>query len=97
MPTRNTVVLETIVKALGEKAPQDALAKLEAHFHDQLLTVVGDTAHVADFAEQLRLAITTPEESIVLDHIAREGMVGMSIDHVEEAINTLFPDRFIEP
>ena len=97
MPTRNTPVLETIVKALGDTAPHDALTKLEAHFHDQLLIVAGDTAHVADFAEQLRLAITTPEESIVLDHIAREGMVGMSIDHVEEAINALFPDRFIEP
>ena len=97
MPTRNTVVLEIIVKALGETAQPDALEKLEAHFHDQLLTVVGDIAHVADFAEQLRLAIITPETSIVLDHIAREGMIGMSIDHVEEAINKLFPDRFIEP
>ena len=97
MPTRNTVVLERIVKALGASAPHDALANLEAHFQDQLLTIVGDTAHVADFAEQLRLAITTAETSIVLDHIAREGMVGMSIDHVEEAINKLFPDRFIEP
>ncbi len=96
MPTRNTPVLELIVNVLGDTAPH-TLAKLEAHFHDQLLTIVGDTAHVADFAEQLRLAITTPETSIVLDHIAREGMVGMSIDHVEEAINTLFPDRFIEP
>lgn len=97
MPTRNTVVLELIVKVLGDSAPPDSLEKLEAAFHDQLLTVVGDTAHVADFAEQLRLAITAEEQSTVLDHIAREGMVGMSIDHVEEAINTLFPDRFIEP
>lgn len=97
MPTRNTPVLENIVKTLGDTAPQDALAKLEAHFHDQLLIVAGDTAHVADFAEQLRLAITSPEASTVLDHIAREGVVGMSIEHVEEAINTLFPDRFIEP
>ena len=97
MPTRNTPVLEIIVKALGETAPRDALAKLEADFHDQLLMVVGDTAHVADFAEHLRLAITSPEASTVLDHIAREGVVGMSIEHVEEAINTLFPDRFIEP
>lgn len=97
MPTRNTPVLERIVKVLGDSAPPDALAKLEAHFHDQLLTIVGDTAHVADFAEQLRLAITSHETSIVLDHIAREGLVGMSIDHVEDAINKLFPDRFIEP
>ena len=97
MPTRNTVLLEIIVKVLGDSAPPDALEQLEAHFHDQLLMVVGDTAHVADFAEQLRLAITTPETSIVLDHIAREGMVGMSIDHVNDAINALFPDRFIEP
>jgi hypothetical protein len=97
MPTRNTVVLERIVKTLGDTAPQHALAKLEADFHDQLLMIVGDTAHVADFAEQLRLAITTPEESIVLDHIAREGMVSMSIDHVNDAINALFTDRFIEP
>ena len=96
MPTRNTPVLERIVKALGESAPH-ALAKLEAEFHDQLLMIVGDSAHVADFAEQLRLAITTPEISTVLDHIAREGTIGMSIDHVEDAINKLFPDRFIEP
>ena len=97
MPTRNTPVLELIVKTLGESAPPDGLEKLEAHFHDQLLMLVGDTAHVADFAEQLRLAITTPEQFIVLDHIGKESLVGMSIDHVEEAINTLFPDRFIEP
>jgi len=95
MPTRNTVLLERIVKALGDKAPQDALARLEDEFKGSLLVVAGDTNDVARHAEQLRLAITTDECARVLDHLAPQ--IRISLDHSEEAINTLFPDRFIEP
>jgi hypothetical protein len=95
MFTRNTEVLETIVKALGDSAPQDSLAKLEAHFHEQLLVVAGDVQTVAKQAEHLRLAITTHECGLVLDHLAPQ--VCILLDQMEEAIYTLFPDRFIEP
>ena len=93
MPTRNTVVLERIVKALGITAPQDALARLEEEFKDALLVVAGDVNTVARDAQKLRLAITTEECAVVLDHLDVE----ITIDHVEEAINTLFPERFVEP
>jgi len=48
---------------------------------------------VAHHAEQLRLAVTTDECAVVLDHLT----VGVTIEQVEEAINSLFPDRFVEP
>jgi hypothetical protein len=95
MPTRNTVVLERIVKALGESASQDALARLEDEFKDSLLVVAGDVNDVAQQAEQLRLAITREECAAVLDDLAPQARI--SLDQTEEAINTLFPDRFIEP
>ena len=93
MPTRNTPVLERIVKALGDTAPQNALARLEDEFKGSLLVVAGDVKTVAQHAEQLRLAITTEECAVVLDHLDVE----ITIDNTEEAINTLFPDRFVEP
>ena len=93
MPTRNTVVLERIVKALGITAPHDALTRLEQEFESSLLVVAGDTNDVARYAEKLRLAITTEECSLVLDHLT----VQISIDQCEETINSLFPDRFVEP
>ena len=93
MPTRNTPVLERIVKALGDSAPQDTLARLEDEFKDSLVVVAGDVKTVAQQAEQLRLAITTEECAVVLDHLDVE----ITIDDTEEAINTLFPDRFVEP
>jgi len=93
MPTRNTPVLEIIVKALGETAPQDALATLEKEFSSSLLVVAGDVNTVAQHAEKLRLAITTEECAVVLDHLDVE----ITIDDTEEAINSLFPDRFVEP
>ena len=93
MPTRNTPVLERILEALGDTAPQDALARLEEEFKDSLLAVAGDVNTVAQQAEELRLAITTEECAVVLDHLDVE----ITIDDTEEAINTLFPDRFVEP
>ena len=92
MPTRNTPVLERIVKALGESAPH-TLARLEHEFNDSLLVVAGDVNDVAQHAEKLRLAITTEECAVVLDHLDVE----ITIDDTEDAINSLFPDRFVEP
>lgn len=92
MPTRNTPVLERIIKALGVTAPH-TLARLEDEFKDSLLVVAGDTNTVARDAEKLRLAITTEECAVVLDHLDVE----ITIDDTEEAINSLFPDRFQEP
>ena len=93
MPTRNTMVLERIVKAPGDTASPNALARLEDEFRDSLLVVAGDVNIVARHAEHLRLAITTEECGVVLNHISAQ----ISIDQVEETINSLFPDRFIEP
>lgn len=93
MPTRNTVVLERIVKALGDTSPPNALERLEEEFKDSLLVVAGDINTVARHVEKLRLAITTEECSVVLDHIS----VQITIDQVEETINSQFPDRFVEP
>jgi chromosomal replication initiation ATPase DnaA len=99
LPTRNTGVLCEINQALGDplKIPPDALERLENHFKDSLLIVAGSTQTVASHAEYLRLAITTPEAAEVLDFVASKALAGITIDHCEEAINTLFPDRFIEP
>lgn len=97
MATRNTPVLERIIQILHHPAPQEALAALEAAFTDELLLVAGNTQLVAAFAQHLRLRISTPEQSTVLDYIAHEALVAVSIDTVEQAINTLFPGRFIEP
>ena len=45
----------------------------------------------------LRATIITPECASVLDYIGNTNVAGITIDHVEDAINTLFEDRFIEP
>jgi len=94
MPTRNTTVLRQILEALGISGPH-ALAQLEDRFKDLLLVVAGDTKLVASQAEELRLAITTAECGLVLDNLAPHARI--SLDQAEEAINTLFPDRFQEP
>ncbi len=94
MPTRNTAVLKQILDLLEISSPH-ALARLEMVFKDQLLVVAGDINLVATHAEQLRLAIITTECGQVLDHLAPH--IRISLDQTEEAINTLFPNRFIEP
>ena len=91
--TRNTPLLKEIVSVLG--LPEIALMKLEEFYRDDLLANTGNIRVVADYAQTLRLQITTEECGTVLDHLAQNAMTG--IDHVESAINTLFPDRFIEP
>jgi hypothetical protein len=83
MPTRNTAVLTQIVESLGDlvlSAPH-ALAKLEWHFKDQLLIVAGDVNDVERHAEKLRLAITTPEAGLVLDHIGGTSVVAITIEN----------------
>ena len=97
MPTRNTAVLTQIIEALGDLliSSPHALARLERHFENSLLVVAGDVNLIASQAEELRLAIITTECGAVLDHLAPQTRI--SLDQTEEAINTLFPDRFIEP
>jgi hypothetical protein len=95
MPTRNTGTLKQIIEVLGDQAPPDALERLEDHFKDLLIVVAGTTQTIASFAEELRLAITIHECGQVLDHLAPS--IRITIDQTEEAINALFPDRFIEP
>ena len=97
MPTRNTKVLQRIIRALGKNAPQRALPRLEKEFQGSLLIVAGTLNDIARHAEKLRLAITETECGKVLDYIGHKHTAGITIDHVEDAINTLFPDRFIEP
>ena len=97
---RNTQILEEIIEVLAPQLADkaSALARLEDHFQNQYLVNAGDVQFVASSAEQLRLAITREECSLVLDHIANKSMVTITVDHVEAAINELLgEDRFIEP
>lgn len=94
MPTRNTRVLMKILQVIN--APEGSLQRLEEHFKNDLLVVAGNTRTVARYAKKLRLHITPSELPQVLDHLAKK--VRITIDHVEDAINTVFgEDRFIEP
>ena len=97
MATRNTRVLKRIVKALGIKPQNQALARLEQHFANELLLVAGNTDEVAAHAEQLRFSITPAERLTVLDYLARRRLLQMNLDDVEAALNARFEDRFIEP
>ena len=94
MPTRNTKVLVQILDVLRINEPK-RLEQLEQHFHGSLLVVAGDIPLIARQAEELRLAITRDECAVVLDHLAPD--IRIDIDQTNEAINLLFPDRFIEP
>lgn len=51
---------------------------------------------VSSFASQLRLNITQEECAIVLDDIASNGMVGITVDHVQQIVWALFGNRFIK-
>jgi hypothetical protein len=96
MPTRNTEVLKEILQTLEIEEPH-ALARLEDHFKSLLIVVAGNETDVAQYAEQLRLAIIETERGPVLDYIQKQGLAQITIDQVEEAINAVFPDRFVEP
>ena len=97
MATRNTRVLKRIVKALGIKPQNQALAVLEATFSNELLLIAGNTDEVATLAEELRFRITPPERLTVLDYLTRRRLLRMNIDDVEAAMTARFEDRFIEP
>ena len=95
---RNTQILEHIINVLTPPDKASALAQLEEHFKDRYLVDAGDVQFTASAAEQLRLNITTEECSMVLNYIASKAVVGITVDHVETAINSLLgEDRFIEP
>jgi hypothetical protein len=99
MPSRNTEVLQQIIQILDGLLISEphALARLENRFKDSLLIVAGTETDVAQYAEELRLVIIENERGPVLDYIQQHGLSKITIDQVEEAINTLYPDRFIEP
>ena len=100
MSTRNTPVLREIVDVLFTELDEQgtALHRLEGHFQHRLLVDAGNVAMVGEYAEQLRLRITEDEGGIVLDYIAEQKMVVVTIDIVEDAINELLGwDRFVEP
>ena len=93
---RNTKILEEIVNVL--LLPANALEQLEHHFQRRLILDAGDVEFVASAAQKLRLNITSEECPMVLDYIASKGMVSITVDHVETAINELLgEDRFVEP
>jgi len=91
--SRNTQVLQQIIESLGD----DALGNLEERFKDELLIIAGNTQQVADHAKELRLEISEQECGQVLDYIAKEQMVSVTIEQVETAAYALFGNRFIEP
>jgi hypothetical protein len=99
MASRNTALLARIVDVLSDLVSnrEEALSQLEAAFNHALLTEAATVEEVARHAETLRLAITTEECALVLDHLASTAAATIGIETVDEAINTLFPDRFIEP
>ena len=81
MSTRNTPVLQEIVDVLFTELDEQATAlnRLEHHFHDRLVVDVGNVATVGEYAEQLRLRITEDERATVLDYIAEQKIVTITI------------------
>jgi hypothetical protein len=93
---RNTQILEEIVNVL--RLSHLSLEVLEEHFKQRLLVDAGDVDTIITHAQHLRLRVEKDECGAVLDYLASKGMVSITIDHVEEAINTVYgEDRFIEP
>jgi len=93
---RNTQILEEIVNVLS--LTPEHLVKLERHFDHRLLVDAGNVSSIQTAANQLRLRVETDECPAVLDYIASKGLVSITVDVVEEAINELLgEDRFIEP
>ena len=93
---RNTSLLKEIVNVLS--LPTDALDQLEQHFDHRLILDAGNVNTIEAAAQQLRLRVSREECPLVLDYMAEKRMVGISVDHVEQAINSLLgEERFIEP
>jgi len=97
--SRNTPALTQIVQALTYSTPvkEVAIRLLEEHFENDLLIIAGNIQTVETAAKELRLAITKEECAQVLDYIAQQTMVGITIEQVEIAAYALFGNRFIEP
>jgi hypothetical protein len=93
---RNTKILEEIVNVL--QLTPEHLVHLERHFDHRLLVDVGNADTIITHAQQLRLRVEEHECPLVLDYIASKGMVGITVDVVEQAVNELLGEhRFIEP
>ena len=96
---RNTPILQEIINKLETELddPAYALDSLEDHFHDRLLVDVGNVTTISKHATQLRLNISQEECSLVLDYVAEQKSVMVTVDHVEQVVWDLFGNRFIEP
>jgi len=96
---RNTQILQECINVLTDQLfkSNQALAQLEEYFSTRLIVDAGDVEVVASYASQLRLRVTKEECGAVLDYMAQTGMVAITIDHTEDAINEKWDDRFIEP
>ncbi len=92
---RNTQILEEIINILSLRP--EHLAQLERHFDHRLIVDVGNVETIISHANHLRLRVTKEECPLVLDYIAAKRMVGITVDVVEQAVNELWEDRFIEP
>jgi len=92
---RNTQILEEIVNVLS--LSPERLVHLERHFDHRLILDVGNVDTINTHAQQLRLRVENEEVPLVLDYIQQHGMVGITVDVVEQAVNELWEDRFIEP
>ena len=75
LPTRNTKLLREIISTVQHliQYPAIALDHLEQYYQDEFLLNAGDIEFVTTAAEELRLAVTTPECAQALDYIASHG------------------------
>ena len=95
MPHRNQPIISEIVDVINITREQEQ--HLLEHFNHRLIIDAGSVQLVAAYAETLRLAITEEECSQVLDVIGLKQMTVLTMEQVDEVVNELFPDRFIEP
>ena len=95
MPDRNQPIIHEIMSVIN--GSRELEQRLLQHFKDRLILDAGNTQQVAKYAKKLRLQISEQECSQVLDSIAQRHLVSIDIEHVDEVVNDLFPNRFIEP
>lgn len=95
---RNTALLIEVIHTLSTELDDTAYAldQLENHFQHRLLVDVGNVTTVAEYAEQLRLRIREDERFTVLNYIAEQKMVVVTIDHIKTVIWDVFGNRLIE-
>jgi hypothetical protein len=96
---RNTHLLREIIEVLADQVfnKDTALRDLDRRFNTRLIIDAGNVDTIQKHAKKLRLRVEKEELPLVLDYIANRRMVGITIDHVEDAINEMWDDRFIEP